>query len=678
MGITRRELIAAGAVAGAGLAMGARPALAAGQRVVREIDFGLLRDRPSGWPAGWVCTGVANLRVSGGLGVLEAGSDVFPYDPRPAVFTPDARVLEGTIRAAIHTVGSLAGVVLRRASPSAYYAAVYDAQRQTLAIVRRAGTDLVTLTSIPAPASGGPLTLELTAAGVSPTTLAATLTDSAGVPLSATVQDGYAPLQRPGDAGVLGQARTLFPSGGPSEFPALGNLHLLPYGVQQGQQFLGTPEGQAIIGEIRRESTVTFGQIQLRSHETPRRTPASVIAATSTLPLVGGGRLRLATDLPAEVTIEVSETPGFEHPRRLAGGRTGAYEGFELSAHGLTPRRRAYWRARLRRRGAETIGPVRSFPVLPAPGHPGRVRVAVASCAAQFGPLFGDLVALQPDVFVWQGDLNYVDTVGPLAQTMTGYAGIWREFLANPVLAPLFERSAFVAMRDDHDYGANDCNSTVIPRLPWGVLPWDALMGSQIGVRFSAGLADFWVLDQRRFKSDPTRPDTRRQTLIGARQREWLLGTLRASRAPFKVICSPCTVFMAANRSDGNWSDGFTAERDEILAYIDQHVKGRVVFVSGDFHLTGVYDKDGRFEARPCPFGIPVPNDVTLDDPQYAEHLRTRPGVAYADDRCHFGVVEVRGEGDTAVLEVSLRREDGTTPYVKTFTQPIPRRTGHG
>ena len=74
--------------------------------------------------------------------------------------------------------------------------------------------------------------------------------------------------------------------------------------------------------------------------------------------------------------------------------------------------------------------------------------------------------ARRPDVFVWQGDLNYPDTVGPLAQTMSGYAGIWRDFLANPVLSPLLARSAFVSVRDDHDYAAQDSNSLMIPKLP--------------------------------------------------------------------------------------------------------------------------------------------------------------------------------------------------------------------
>jgi hypothetical protein len=670
-GVTRRELIAASAVAGVGLTAGARSASAATERVMRHIDFSGLTDR-AGWPSGWACPGVANLRVHGGRGILEAGSDVFPYDPRPAVFAVDARALNAGVRAVVTAAGSLVGVMVRRTRPRDYYAAFYDTQHKLLSIVRRSGADLVTLAQTPVP-EAGEFTLELAARGVSPTTLVAGVSLSGGVVVRQTAKDDFPALQSAGDAGVLGQARTLFPSKGPPVLPALGNLHLLPYGTSQGEWFIGTTLGQKVIDEIKRESTVAFREIVITGHAPPRPTPASVIAATTMLPVHRGARLHVATDLPAEVIVEVSDTPAFERPRRLAARRTGDYEGFAVEAGGFRPGRRGYWRATLRRAGTASVGPVRSFPVLPPAGDPAHVRLAIAACGAQFGPLFDDLLALAPDAFVWQGDLNYPDTVGPLAQTMTGYAGIWRDFLTNPLLAPLFERSAFVPMRDDHDYGANDSNSTVIPHLPWGIAPWDALMGKRIGCRFSAGLADVWVLDQRRFKSDPTLPDTPHKTLLGAAQRAWLLRTLRASTAPFKVICSPCTVFMSANPTDGNWSDGFTAERDAILAYIDRHVKGRVIFVAGDFHLTGVYDKGGRYEARPCPVGIPVPNDVTLDDPLYAQHLRARPGVTYADNRCHFGVLEVHGERDTAVLELWLRREDGTTPYRKTFTHPIPR-----
>ena len=67
----------------------------------------------------------------------------------------------------------------------------------------------------------------------------------------------------------------------------------------------------------------------------------------------------------------------------------------------------------------------------------------IGACASQFGPTFDLLVARKPDAFVWQGDLNYPDTVGPLAQSMSGYAGIWRDFLVNPKLAELVESALF-------------------------------------------------------------------------------------------------------------------------------------------------------------------------------------------------------------------------------------------
>jgi phosphodiesterase/alkaline phosphatase D-like protein len=309
------------------------------------------------------------------------------------------------------------------------------------------------------------------------------------------------------------------------------------------------------------------------------------------------------------------------------------------------------------------VGPTRSFRVLPRAGSRERTTLAIGSCAAQFGPIFDLIAARRPDVFVWQGDLNYPDTNGPLAQTVPAYAGIWRDFLANPRTSAIFDRTMFAAQRDDHDYGVQDANSTNL--VPWGLAPWDALMERRAYYRFSAGLADVWVLDQRLNKTDPTAPDSVSKTLLGTRQRDWLMRTLAASRAPFKVICSPCTLApLSANVRDGSWATGFTAERDLLVAHIRDRVRGRTIFITGDTHWTMVYDRDGLFEARPCPLGIPTPNDITLTQPQAAEEARGQPGVAYADDEhSHFAFLEIGGAG----LDLTLVREDGATPYGTRF-----------
>src|SRR4051794_40386096 len=100
--LSRRELLAAGFAAGASLTVGTAPAQAAMRR--RRIEFAALPDG-SGWP-GWKCPGVANLRRAGGSGLLEAGSDVFPCDPRPVAFPLDFRFADGQIEATVVRAGA--------------------------------------------------------------------------------------------------------------------------------------------------------------------------------------------------------------------------------------------------------------------------------------------------------------------------------------------------------------------------------------------------------------------------------------------------------------------------------------------------------------------------------------------------------------------------------------------
>src|SRR3954452_16408778 len=94
--LSRRELLGAGAAAGAVLALQrTAPVVAATERT---LEFAALGDG-DGWPA-WRCPGVANLRRGGGEGRLEAASDVFPCDPRPRGFRPDHGSPGGQSRAA--------------------------------------------------------------------------------------------------------------------------------------------------------------------------------------------------------------------------------------------------------------------------------------------------------------------------------------------------------------------------------------------------------------------------------------------------------------------------------------------------------------------------------------------------------------------------------------------------
>jgi hypothetical protein len=569
-------------------------------------------------------------------------------------------------------LGDAPGVVLRRVGPRAYYAAIYTTESGVLAIVRRLEDRLDELARVTASDAvarrlrDAPAQFSLRAEG---RRLTARLDAPGSAPLVVGATDATPVLQAAGDPGVLATARTLFPSEGPSALPALGNIHLLPYSVQEGQAFMRTAPGQAVIGEIRERSTAAFREITLRTAERPGVTAPSAIAATTGAPVEGGALLRVATDVGARVEIELSTDPRFRRPNRLGARPTDHFDAVVAQADCLPPGRTVHWRPRMRRKGVTAVGPARSFRVPPAAGSAAKARVAVASCAAQFGPIFDVLADRRPDVFVWQGDLNYPDTAGPLAQTMSGYAGIWRDFLANPRMDALLTRGCFAVQRDDHDYGVQDANEANL--VPFGLAPWESLMEPRPYYRFAAGEAEFWVLDQRHFKSDPALPDTADKTLLGAAQRAWLLRTLASSKAAFKVVCSPCTLApMAANNRDGSWAAGFTAERELLLDHIEGQVGGTTVFVTGDTHWTMAYATGRLFEVRPCPLGIPTPNDITITQPRAAADARSQPGVAYADDeRAHFALLDVSGSGRTARLELSLVRDDGATVYHHTFTE---------
>jgi hypothetical protein len=115
--VSRRELLAAGAVAGAALGLPAGAIARAGGTWRRGLDFASL-GAGDGWP-GWVCPGVANLRRGGGLGLIEAGSDVFPCDPRPVAFAVDQRFRDGEVEATVSRAGAGTGLVVRRTGPRA-------------------------------------------------------------------------------------------------------------------------------------------------------------------------------------------------------------------------------------------------------------------------------------------------------------------------------------------------------------------------------------------------------------------------------------------------------------------------------------------------------------------------------------------------------------------------------
>lgn len=600
--LTRREFLGRTALFGATVPFLGPRALRAAEETLRFDGTG------QGWGAAWALNGVGNWWVERGLGMLQAATDVYPSDRRVVAFLVDRAFRDGAVTAKIRATGLGAGVVLRRSGPRTWYAALYDGA--VLQILKRTPSSETVLAAIPAPDLRFPVTLNFAASSLvgGSALLAARLRDDLSLPVSLEARDPD-PIPGPGDPGCIATTESGTRSG-----PGL------PLGMASARALWVTGPGQEIeesaLGRVREDalralSTAAYEEVVIEASEQLASRP-TVLAATTGPPLDGGARLAVVTDLPAEVTVELGNRPDLQNSVHLSGSTTSERAAF-FELQGLPRDSVWYWRAQARRGAVVSTGPLRSFRVLPAPSNPAPVTMVVGSCATEFGRTFTHIAADSPDVFVWEGDLNYPDAHGPLAQTDQAYRQIWKDFLATPELQPILSRASFVACRDDHDYGENDCWAETLK--PFGIGPWEDLVNPGVYASFRAGVAEVWVLDMRRFADDPALPDRfPGKSVLGDAQRTWLLEGLRSSDAPFKVILAPRPAYWGSNEEQG-WYRGYTAERDYILDWIRDQVSGWVVVASGDSHNGTVVDGSliGRprfLEVRASPMDIPPPGWV--------------------------------------------------------------------
>lgn len=304
-----------------------------------------------------------------------------------------------------------------------------------------------------------------------------------------------------------------------------------------------------------------------------------------------------------------------------------------------------------------------SFRTLPAPGT-GRVTLAFGSCVNMARqpeqPIFDAVAAAGPSAFVFLGDNSYYDR-----EDVKDPVRMWarvREQRENPGLRRLIGSTPVFAQWDDHDYGPNDSDRTYALKgvardifVAYFPNPSAGEGGEGIYTRASLGPVDLFLLDNRWFRDPNRQPNSPDKTLLGARQREWLLEGLAASTAPIKVVAT-ANQFLARYHAFESWQLA-RDEREAILDGIrDRGVRG-VLFVSGDRHLAEVV----RWPADRVGYEL---WDVTSSP--LANTSFQRGGDVSNPDRVfiygagnNFGWIEVDADARTVRLE--LRDEKGET-----------------
>ncbi len=205
--------------------------------------------------------------------------------------------------------------------------------------------------------------------------------------------------------------------------------------------------------------------------------------------------------------------------------------------------------------------------------------------------IFTTIAQQKPDVMLWLGDNTYYRE--PDWNTRTGMLQRYTHTRSLPELQPLLAVAPNYAIWDDHDYGPDDSDGTWIHKEEswrvfsnfWGNPTYGVNGQKGCTTRFQYADVDFFLLDDRYFRSPDKCVSCPNRSLLGKDQLEWFLASLAASKAPFKLVAIGGQV-VTTNDADETCFHYFPAERDTILARIErENIKG-VIFLTGDRHFT--------------------------------------------------------------------------------------------
>lgn len=215
--------------------------------------------------------------------------------------------------------------------------------------------------------------------------------------------------------------------------------------------------------------------------------------------------------------------------------------------------------------------------------------------------MWNTIHAKKSDVLLLLGDNVYIDD--PKSPAMQHYTYYRRQ--SRPEYRNLLASTPVYSIWDDHDFGTNDCSGGPQVSTPaWKPKVWKVFQNNWVNPGYGKGAThpgcfyDFYLGDihfvmlDGRYYRNLKKEDRGRSSMLGPKQRQWLLDTIAASKGTFLVLCSPVPwVFKAKGKSKDTWN-GFQQERNEIFDALAKQKKDGVVLMSADRHRSDLWKID--------------------------------------------------------------------------------------
>jgi alkaline phosphatase D len=281
---------------------------------------------------------------------------------------------------------------------------------------------------------------------------------------------------------------------------------------------------------------------------------------------------------------------------------------------------------------------------------------------------------LNPKFLVPTGDTVYYDSDDPAATTIDLARYHWHRMYSYPKLILFHQRVPGYWEKDDHDVYADDSWPGLVrdfmgdfsfeqglkvyaEQAPMSDRPYRTF-------RWGKGL-QVWLTEGRDFRSPNTMDDGPEKSIWGAEQKKWLMDSLLASDADWKVLVSPTPIVGPdrSNKRDNHSNVAFQHEGDEFRTWAQKNLPDNFFIACGDrhwqYHSVHPATKVQEFSSGPA-------SD---------QHAGGTPGETDEYHRFHrvlggFLSVNTKRDGDQSTIAFRLHAVDGSVVYEYTQSQP--------
>jgi alkaline phosphatase D len=326
-----------------------------------------------------------------------------------------------------------------------------------------------------------------------------------------------------------------------------------------------------------------------------------------------------------------------------------------------------------------------AFRTLPLTSSVERVRVAMLSCQMYCHMdrpdgfhIYESIQRDSPQFLLSCGDNVYYDNEDPIANREDVARYHWQRMYSLPTLTNCLRQVGGYWQKDDHDVLSDDAWPSLDDKKmkPLTFVEGQRIFREQVPepgvgkplyrtVRVGTDL-ELWLPESRDYRTPNNGPDGPQKTIWGAEQKRWLMTSLAASKATWKVLVNPNPIVGPdrKTKNDNHSNAGFAHESREIRNFLKSNFDGNVISVCGDRHWQyhSIDPETGLHE-----FGCGAASDL---------HAGGTPGLDPVRHQFHrvlggYLSIDVNRDGGTCALRLSHRDVHGVAVHGHTFRRQV-------